>query len=273
MRLLDVVRPRSCVCHSLYADGKAFCLRGSLSDQVCAAAVRLQQVISLLPLHIPCKPASHTHKIPFIIAGLRQGSAHWEMPWWALRTAKTQSIICIDSSHKCNAVVFHEFLLGQMFLECFDYTFCSALSKLPARRKINSVGIGKQKKEEKGRTTDKHCNPSLLRTDDSEKTEMAGEREKYYSNLFTVTSLTLYSCFQKVTDIWVISLFSMNGRSFMIIFFPSVLISHPSCNKGKTVCGAEPGVLAMILYCCFCLMESSWPSHELVSTPPNSCLQ
>lgn len=34
------------------------------------------------------------------------------------------------------------------------------------------------KKEEKGRTKDKRCNPSLSRTDDWGTTEMAGEREK-----------------------------------------------------------------------------------------------
>lgn len=48
------VRPGSS--HSLNADGKALGLSRPLSDQVGAADVGLQQVVRLLPLHVPCEP-------------------------------------------------------------------------------------------------------------------------------------------------------------------------------------------------------------------------
>lgn len=42
--------------HSLNADGKALGLGRPLPDQVGAADVRLEQVVCLMPLHVPCKP-------------------------------------------------------------------------------------------------------------------------------------------------------------------------------------------------------------------------
>lgn len=43
---------------SLNADGKALGLSRPLPDQVGATDVGLEQVVSLLPLHVPCKPES-----------------------------------------------------------------------------------------------------------------------------------------------------------------------------------------------------------------------
>lgn len=50
--------------HSLDADGKALSLGWPLTDQVGAADVGLQQVVRLLPLHVPCKPEPQRLSIP-----------------------------------------------------------------------------------------------------------------------------------------------------------------------------------------------------------------